>query len=132
MFTKTFSVTREQGQCNFLNGESNIPPGASLTFIVTVLQHYCFLQLCSLINYVASALISVPENSLHQHHGILLMSVEKKTAKEIISHPERSSRLPISRYCTDAFQHHERTKGRQTEERKRWKEQMKQADTCLE
>lgn len=129
MFAETFSVTCEQGQCNFLNSKSNISNvycnGITALLFSAAVQ---FNQLCCV--HVASALISAPENSLHQHHGILLMS-GKKTAKEIISHPERSSRLLISRYCTDVFQHSERTKGRQTEERKRWKERMKQTENTF-
>lgn len=86
-------MIRLRGQCNFLNSKSNNPNvfcnGITALLFSAAVQ---FNQLC----YVRSTLISVPENSLHQHPGILLMSVKKKkekTAKEIISHPERSSRL---------------------------------------
>lgn len=54
----------------------------------------------STVNSFSLPMQSAPENSLHYHHGISLMS-EKKNAREIILHPVRSSRLLISRYCSE-------------------------------
>lgn len=84
-------------------------------------SHSCVLpaeqahrQLCHIhnaVNSFTSSMQPVPENSLHHHHGISLMS-EKKNAREIILHPVRLSRLPISRYCCEkCFDKLKRLKG---------------------